>query len=75
MNKIIDGKLIAAEMRKEIAADVQKLATRKVVPGLAVVLVGEDPASRVYVSMKEKPGSIRRSISLPRRRSRPNCSS
>jgi methylenetetrahydrofolate dehydrogenase (NADP+)/methenyltetrahydrofolate cyclohydrolase len=54
MNKVIDGKLIAAEMRKEIAADVQKLATSKVVPGLAVVLVGEDPASRVYVSMKEK---------------------
>jgi methylenetetrahydrofolate dehydrogenase (NADP+)/methenyltetrahydrofolate cyclohydrolase len=54
MNKVIDGKLIAAEMRKEIAADVQKLADRTVVPGLAVVLVGEDPASRVYVSMKEK---------------------
>jgi methylenetetrahydrofolate dehydrogenase (NADP+)/methenyltetrahydrofolate cyclohydrolase len=54
MNRVIDGKLIAAEMRKEIAADVQKLAARKVVPGLAVVLVGEDPASRVYVSMKEK---------------------
>ena len=54
MNKVIDGKLIAAEMRKEIAADVQKLAARTVVPGLAVVLVGEDPASRVYVSMKEK---------------------
>lgn len=54
MNKIIDGKLIAGEMRKEIAADVQKLAARKVIPGLAVVLVGEDPASRVYVSMKEK---------------------
>ena len=54
MNKIIDGKLIAGEMRKEIAIDVQKLAARKVIPGLAVVLVGEDPASRVYVSMKEK---------------------
>jgi methylenetetrahydrofolate dehydrogenase (NADP+) / methenyltetrahydrofolate cyclohydrolase len=54
MSKVIDGKLIAAEMRKEIAADVQKLAAGKVVPGLAVVLVGEDPASRVYVSMKEK---------------------
>jgi methylenetetrahydrofolate dehydrogenase (NADP+)/methenyltetrahydrofolate cyclohydrolase len=54
MNKVIDGKLIAAEMRKEIAADVQKLAERKIIPGLAVVLVGEDPASRVYVSMKEK---------------------
>lgn len=54
MSKIIDGKLIAAEMRKEIGADVQKLTAVKVVPGLAVVLVGEDPASRVYVSMKEK---------------------
>jgi methylenetetrahydrofolate dehydrogenase (NADP+)/methenyltetrahydrofolate cyclohydrolase len=54
MNKVIDGKLIAAEMRKEIASDVQELVARTVVPGLAVVLVGEDPASRVYVSMKEK---------------------
>ena len=54
MSKVIDGKLIAAEMRKAIAADVQQLAAKKVVPGLAVVLVGEDPASRVYVSMKEK---------------------
>jgi methylenetetrahydrofolate dehydrogenase (NADP+)/methenyltetrahydrofolate cyclohydrolase len=54
MNKVIDGKLIAAELRKGIAADVQKLAARTVVPGLAVVLVGDDPASRVYVSMKEK---------------------
>jgi methylenetetrahydrofolate dehydrogenase (NADP+)/methenyltetrahydrofolate cyclohydrolase len=54
MNKIIDGKLIATELRKEIAADVLKLTARKVIPGLAVVLVGEDPASRVYVSMKEK---------------------
>jgi len=54
MNKIIDGKLIAAEMRQVIAADVQKLTAKKIAPGLAVVLVGEDPASRVYVSMKEK---------------------
>jgi len=54
MSKIIDGKLIAAGLRKEIAADVQSLAARDVIPGLAVVLVGDDPASRVYVSMKEK---------------------
>ena len=54
MDKIIDGKLIAAELRKEIAADVQVLTAKEVVPGLAVVLVGDDPASRVYVSMKEK---------------------
>jgi methylenetetrahydrofolate dehydrogenase (NADP+)/methenyltetrahydrofolate cyclohydrolase len=51
---IIDGKAIAAEMRKQIAADTMDLIARGVTPGLAVVLVGEDPASRVYVSMKEK---------------------
>lgn len=54
MDKIIDGKLIAAEMRKKIAGEVQSLVAVQVTPGLAVVLVGEDPASRVYVSMKEK---------------------
>jgi methylenetetrahydrofolate dehydrogenase (NADP+)/methenyltetrahydrofolate cyclohydrolase len=52
--KIIDGKAIAAEMREQIAADVKVLMDQGVTPGLAVVLVGEDPASRVYVSMKEK---------------------
>ncbi len=54
MARIIDGKKIAADMREKIAADVSKLQTEGVTPGLAVVLVGEDPASRVYVSMKEK---------------------
>ncbi len=54
MGKIIDGKAIAAEIREEIAADVSSLKGQGVTPGLAVVLVGEDPASRVYVSMKEK---------------------
>ena len=54
MDKIIDGKAIAAEIREEIAADVVTLKEQGVTPGLAVVLVGEDPASRVYVTMKEK---------------------
>ena len=54
MEKIIDGKAIAARLRETIAADVVKLKEREVTPGLAVVLVGSDPASRVYVSMKEK---------------------
>ncbi len=54
MNKIIDGKAIAADIRKQIAADVVALQGQGVTPGLAVVLVGDDPASRVYVSMKEK---------------------
>jgi methylenetetrahydrofolate dehydrogenase (NADP+)/methenyltetrahydrofolate cyclohydrolase len=54
MAKIIDGKAIAAKIRGEIAAEVAKLGAQGVTPGLAVVLVGEDPASKVYVSMKEK---------------------
>ena len=54
MDKIIDGKAIAAELRKEIADETAGLKSNGVTPGLAVVLVGEDPASRVYVSMKEK---------------------
>src|SRR5512135_3543114 len=54
MAKIIDGKAIAAKVRGEIAAEVRQLIDQGVRPGLAVVLVGEDPASKVYVSMKEK---------------------
>jgi methylenetetrahydrofolate dehydrogenase (NADP+)/methenyltetrahydrofolate cyclohydrolase len=54
VEKIIDGKAIAARLRESIAADVARLKAGGTVPGLAVVLVGEDPASRVYVSMKEK---------------------
>jgi methylenetetrahydrofolate dehydrogenase (NADP+) / methenyltetrahydrofolate cyclohydrolase len=51
---IIDGKAIAAQLRQTIAAGTANLRQQGVTPGLAVVLVGEDPASRVYVSMKEK---------------------
>ncbi len=54
MAKIIDGKAIAAKIRGELAEAVKKLGTHGITPGLAVVLVGEDPASKVYVSMKEK---------------------
>ena len=54
MDKIIDGKAIAARMRQDIANETAKLSSLGVTPGLAVVLVGDDPASRVYVSMKEK---------------------
>jgi len=52
--ELIDGKAIAAELRGQISTDVEELMAIGVTPGLAVVLVGEDPASRVYVSMKEK---------------------
>lgn len=54
MAEIIDGKAIAAKLREEIAEGTRSLVDRGVTPGLAVVLVGEDPASRVYVTMKEK---------------------
>lgn len=54
MDNIIDGKAIAEQIRQTIAADVSALKVQGTTPGLAVVLVGEDPASRVYVSMKEK---------------------
>ena len=54
MAQVIDGKAIAAKIRGELTATVTALKVRGVVPGLAVVLVGEDPASKVYVSMKEK---------------------
>jgi len=49
--KIIDGRAIAKNIREELKSKVEKLNIK---PGLAVVLVGEDPASEVYVNMKEK---------------------
>jgi methylenetetrahydrofolate dehydrogenase (NADP+)/methenyltetrahydrofolate cyclohydrolase len=52
--RIIDGKAIAAELRAKVAADVRTLAPRGIVPGLAVVLIGDDPASEVYVRNKTK---------------------
>jgi methylenetetrahydrofolate dehydrogenase (NADP+) / methenyltetrahydrofolate cyclohydrolase len=52
--RILDGKAIAAKLRAKVVADVRALATRGVVPGLAVVLVGDDPASEVYVRSKTK---------------------
>ncbi|MEK0314260.1 bifunctional methylenetetrahydrofolate dehydrogenase/methenyltetrahydrofolate cyclohydrolase FolD [Cohnella sp. 56] len=52
--QIIDGKRIAGEIRGEIRRETESLAERRVKPGLAVVLVGEDPASQVYVRNKAK---------------------
>src|SRR5204863_7819010 len=50
----MDGALLAQKVRTEVAADVAKLRERGVTPGLTVVLVGDDPASTVYVGAKEK---------------------
>lgn len=52
--KIIDGKQIAQTMREEIKKEVQKLKQDNIVPGLGVILVGEDPASQSYVRAKER---------------------
>jgi len=52
--QLIDGKAIAASIHEETRTRVQALATRGVAPGLTFVRVGEDPASRAYVGMKEK---------------------
>ena len=49
---IIDGKKIAAEVRAEVAERVGMLAARGVTPGFVDLLIGEDPASKLYVGMK-----------------------
>ena len=51
---IIDGKAVAADLRSRLAGEVASLAGTGITPGLAVVLVGEDPASQVYVRNKAK---------------------
>lgn len=67
--RIIDGKALAASIREEVAQRAQSLRAQGVTPGLAVVLVGEDPASQVYVRNKaqacEKAGLYSREIRLP----------
>ena len=52
--RIIDGKRVAAEIRAELKDEVGKLKKRGIVPGLGVILVGDDPASKSYVTSKER---------------------
>ena len=52
--RIIDGRKIAADIRKEVARDVAELKAKGVLPGLAAVVVGDDPASQTYVANKER---------------------
>jgi methylenetetrahydrofolate dehydrogenase (NADP+)/methenyltetrahydrofolate cyclohydrolase len=52
--QIIDGKQVAADMRAELKDEVAKLKKQGIVPGLGVILVGEDPASKSYVTAKER---------------------
>ncbi len=66
--RIIDGKALADSVKSDVARRVQELKQHGIVPGLAVVLVGEDPASQVYVRNKaaacEKAGLYSRVIRL-----------
>ncbi len=51
---IIDGKAVSRAVREQVAAETAQLKEKGIVPGLAVIIVGEDPASQVYVNNKEK---------------------
>ena len=67
--ELIDGNAIAEAMREELKPRIRALADRGVTPGLAVVLVGEDPASQIYVRMKgracDEAGMHSETIRLP----------
>ncbi|MBI9020044.1 MAG: bifunctional methylenetetrahydrofolate dehydrogenase/methenyltetrahydrofolate cyclohydrolase FolD [Verrucomicrobia bacterium] len=69
MAKILDGKAISAEIRAELKSRVSELKEKGIVPGLAVLLVGDDPASRSYVTAKERAceeaGIYSREVKLP----------
>ncbi len=69
MAKIIDGKSVSADLRNQLKDKVESLKAKGITPGLAVVLIGDDPASRSYVTAKEKScgelGMYSRDIRLP----------
>ena len=54
MAKLINGKQISADLKQRIALEVDALKQKGVTPGLAVIIVGNDPASLVYVGSKER---------------------
>ncbi|KJR42315.1 methenyltetrahydrofolate cyclohydrolase, partial [Candidatus Magnetoovum chiemensis] len=51
---IIDGKKVSSEINEKLKGEVESLKAKGIEPGLAVVLVGENPASKKYVASKEK---------------------
>ena len=54
MYKIIDGKIISGSVKDRVAKEVAELKQKGITTGLAVIIVGEDPASKVYVASKKK---------------------
>lgn len=54
MAKILDGKAVSASVKEQVANETAALKEKGITPGLAVVIVGDDPASHVYVNNKKK---------------------
>src|SRR6266478_5631998 len=54
MAKVIDGRAIAEKIYVDLRREIAQLKSRDVTPGLAVILVGDNPASRAYVRSKDK---------------------
>ncbi|MGN1126181.1 MAG: bifunctional methylenetetrahydrofolate dehydrogenase/methenyltetrahydrofolate cyclohydrolase FolD [Ruminococcus sp.] len=69
MALIIDGKKVSAEVKEQVRLETLELAKKGIKPGLAVIIVGDDPASRVYVNNKKKAceavGFLSREYALP----------
>jgi len=51
---ILDGRKISAEIREELKNETSRLKERDIIPGLAGILVGEDPGSTTYIGLKSK---------------------
>ena len=66
--KILDGKVLSAEIREQVSRRVEALKQRGVTPGLAVILVGDDPAREIYVRNKgkgcEETGMLSRTVKM-----------
>lgn len=52
--QIMDGKMLSKQIREELKLEIERLKSKGVLPGLAVILVGDDPASKIYVGRKQK---------------------
>lgn len=66
---IIDGKKVSAQVKEQVRIETEELVKKGIKPGLAVIIVGDDPASRVYVNNKkkacEKVGNLSKEFALP----------
>lgn len=69
MAEILDGRKIASQIKEEVSREVKELKVKGIVPGLATILVGDDPASHIYVRNKvrdcEEVGIFSEKIILP----------